>query len=168
MRALWLAFLLFGTSAALAVDCPETRDPDHTYPMTGRHADVWRTFYFCASSENALIDVLYRAGPKMVPSIAEAILDRDMYARRYAISAVGLLRQPEALPVLFQILEDESETDYFRSDALEAIYVIDSGSGQLAAAEILNDPDSPDDLLKRTANEILTEPGRIRTEWKRR
>ena len=161
-----IAILLVVTSAALA-ECPKWAEPDETCPIVGPYEDVWRTFYLEGTSEAHLVGILVHAGSKMVPSIIEAISDRKMFARRYAISALGLLKQPEAISALTRILEDESEKNHFRADALQAIFVIDPGAGQLVATDILNNPDMPDDMLKRAALEIFENPERIPQEWKR-
>lgn len=75
--------------------------------------------------ESQLTIPLKRAGPKILPSVLEAIQDREMPRRRYAISFIGSETYEPALPILQRILEDESEIWYFRADALEAIYLID-------------------------------------------
>ena len=154
-------------SSAAYAECPKWADADENCPLVSPHEDIWREFYFEGTSEPHLVGILVHAGPKMVPSIIEAIGDQKMFARRYAISALGLLKQREALPALRAILNDGSEKDYFRSDALQAIYVIDSGAGQLAASTLLNDPELSDDILKRAALEILEHPERIPQEWQR-
>ncbi len=165
MKSLILSAIFFAVTAN--AECPKWAADDETCPIVGPHEDVWREFYFEGTSEAHLVGILVFAGPKMVPSIIEVIEDRQMFARRYAISALGLLKQREALPALTGILNDESETDYFRSDALQAIYVIDAGAGQIAASELLNNPDQPDDMLKQAAIEVLEHPERIPQEWKR-
>lgn len=147
--------------------CPDWTAADETCPVVGSYGDVWREFYFEGTSEAHLVGILVSAGPKMVPSIIEAIEDRKMYARRYAISALGLLKQPRAISALTGIANDETETDYFRSDALQAIYVIDAETGQKTASELLNDPDLPDGLIKQAAIEVLEHPERIPQVWKR-
>ena len=123
---LLLVLLLSNTAAA---ECPKWADADENCPIASPHEDVWREFYFEGTNEAHLIGILVHAGPQMVPSIVEAIGDRKMFARRYAISALGLLKHRDALPALTSILNDESEEEYFRSDALRAIYVIDPGAG---------------------------------------
>jgi hypothetical protein len=163
---LHLLLVIFLAATANA-ECPKWAEDDETCPIVGPYEDVWREFYFEGTSEPHLIGILVFAGPKMVPSIIEVIEDRQMFARRYAISALGLLKQREALPALTSILNDESESDYFRSDALQAIYVIDAGAGQIAASELVNNPDLPDDMLKQAATEVLEHPERIPQEWKR-
>lgn len=52
-----------------------------------------------------------------------------MKYRRYALSALGYIRDPVALPCLERILKDTSELDYFRGDALQAIYSINPKLG---------------------------------------
>lgn len=65
----------------------------------------------------------------MVPTICEAVKNKDMKRRRYAIGALGYINDRAALPTLEAILSDESEIDYFRGDALHSIYQIDRKRG---------------------------------------
>jgi hypothetical protein len=75
--------------------------------------------------ESQLTIPLERAGPGILPSVLEAVQDKEMPRRRYAIEFIGAEAYEPALPVLQKILEDETEIWYFRADALEAIYLID-------------------------------------------
>jgi HEAT repeat protein len=93
-------------------------------------ADTWRQFYELRDNESALDDPLIRRGKAMIPAICEAIEHKDMKARRYAISALGYIKDPSALPCLERILQDPNEIDYFRGDALLAIYRIDEPLGR--------------------------------------
>lgn len=77
--------------------------------------------------ESQLTVPLKRAGSSILPTVLEAIKKREMPRRRYAIGFIGTERYEPALPVLEDILQDESEIWYFRADALEAIYRIDQG-----------------------------------------
>lgn len=161
---LLLALLLASSANA---ECPKWAADDETCPIVGPYEDVWREFYFEGTSEAHLVGILVFAGPKMVPSIVEVIAERQMYARIYAISALGLLKEPEALRPLTDLLNDETEQEYFRSAALKAIFVIDSGAGQIAASELVNNPELPDSKLRQTANTVLEHPERIPQEWER-
>jgi HEAT repeat protein len=158
--------LLFLSTGAFA-DCPDWAQPDQNCPTPAPFEEVWIAFYWEGTSAPHLSTILVTAGPKIVPSIVEAISDRQMYARRIAISALGLLKQREALPVLVEMLNDESEEGYFRSDALEAIYLIDAGAGKMAASELLSAPESLDNILIKTAMDVLEYPGGILQEDER-
>ena len=158
-----LISLLFISTVAFA-DCPDWAQPDQNCPTPGPHEEVWIAFYWEGASESNLVEILVNAGPEMVPSIVEAIRDRQMYARRIAISALGLLKQRDALPALMDILNDESEQDNVRADALEAIHGIDAGAGQDAASELLSAPESLDNVLIKTAMDVLEYPGGILQE----
>jgi HEAT repeat protein len=98
-------------------------------PGGASHAEVWRKFYTEADHEPTIDDPLIEAGPKMVPAICEAVHHKDMKLRRYAIGALGYIGDPRALPTLEAILNDDSEIDYFRGDALHSIYLIDRARG---------------------------------------
>ncbi|MDH3751260.1 MAG: HEAT repeat domain-containing protein [Gammaproteobacteria bacterium] len=163
MKALFLVAILVAANA----ECPKWAAADEICPIVGPYEEVWREFYFEGTSEAHLVGILVHAGPKIVPSIIEAIAERQMFARIYAITALGLLKQQEALAPLTDLLNDDTENEYFRSAALKAIYVIDSGAGQIAASELVNNPDSPDSQLKQTAVTVLEHPERIPQEWKR-
>ena len=104
-------------------------------PGGASFADAWHRFYDLGDHEPELDDPLIRRGPAMVPAICEAVARKDMKYRRYALSALGYLRDPTAIPSLERILRDEGELDYFRGDALEAIYRIDQPLGERYVAE---------------------------------
>ena len=88
--------------------------------------NVMRDFMYGENRmESQLTIPLERAGSKILPSVLEAIQDREMPRRRYAILFIGAETYEPALPILQRILEDETEIWYFRADALEAIYRID-------------------------------------------
>lgn len=83
--------------------------------------------------------------------VIEDIKDPAMDKRRYAIGFLGNVGAREALPALRNILEDETEKDYFRADALESIFHIDGGEGQALAPRY----SQVDNLLGWVAREIL-------------
>lgn len=89
---------------------------------------VWDRFY-SGDHEPELDDPLISAGPAIIAAIAEAIQHKDMKMRRYAISALGQIGDKRAILPLENILKDKSEIDYFRGDALSAIYRLDQGLG---------------------------------------
>lgn len=86
-------------------------------------------FYEYDGMEGQLMDPLIRAGDKVVPLVIEKVRDKNMPRRRYAIGFLGNGSYRQALPVLQQILQDTTEEDYFRGDALQSIYQIDESLG---------------------------------------
>ncbi len=115
-------------------------------------AKTWKTFYGDAAEESEISAPLLKAGPKMVPAIVEAIAHKDMRHRRYAISALGNLKDKRAVERLTAILKDASEEDYFRGDALVAIYQIDQTLGTQLAKQYAGQGDN----LKTMSDAILT------------
>lgn len=99
-----------------------------------KYNGAWETFYVKADHEPEIDDPLIAKGGPMVPAICEAIRHKDMKRRRYAIGALGYIRDRAALPTLESILADESEIDYFRGDALHSIYLIDRKLGLARAS----------------------------------
>ena len=162
--SLLLAVFLTATANA---QCPKWAADDETCPVVGPYEDVWREFYFEGTGEAHLVGILVHAESKMVPSIIEVMADRRMFARIYAITALGLLKEQDALGALTGLLNDETEKEYFRSAALKAIFVIDSGAGRFAASELVINPDLPDSKLRQTAITVLEHPERIPQEWER-
>jgi hypothetical protein len=100
-------------------------------------AAIWDKFY-AGDHEPELDDPLIGAGKSMTLAICEAIRNRDMKYRRYAIGALGYIADRRALPVLDSLLANQSELEYFRSDALHAIYQIDDSLGTTYAARFSN------------------------------
>ena len=90
-------------------------------------------FFNSNFAEDQLADPLILAGKKVVPRLLEEITKKDMPRRRYAIYALGQIGEPSAIPILESIMNDSSEADYIRCDALEAIALIDRGRGRLLA-----------------------------------
>ena len=104
-------------------------------PGGSAFASAWHEFYELGDHEPELDDPLIRRGPPMVSAICTAVAHTDMKYRRYALSALGYIRDPTALPCLEKILRDPAELGYFRGDALQAIYLIDQPLGERYAAE---------------------------------
>ena len=139
-RGLALATILF-----LAVACRPT-------PEAALHE-----FQQADGPECELERPLVMAGQSVVPAIIEAIADPEMPKRRYAIGALGDIGSSEALDSLQRILQNDAEIDYFRADALEAIYKIDADRGREAARKY----SQRSDFLGKTAAAIVG--GRILT-----
>ena len=100
--------------------------------------------------ESELTIPLERAGSKILPSVLEAIQDKEMPRRRYAIGFTGEKTYEPALPILRKILEDETEIWYFRADALAAISWIDQELAFELSSSYLDGPE----LLGRYARNI--------------
>ena len=78
---------------ALTVHADELpSDSESTTPMPGGFEVVWKKFYFHADGEGSIIPNLMEGGVVMVPAICKAVKDRNMRMRRYAIGALGYLR----------------------------------------------------------------------------
>src|SRR5262249_34357032 len=103
-------------------------------------------------AEDMLMDPLILAGDKVVPLVIEAVKNKEMERRRYAIAFLGNGSYKQAIPVLEEILGDASEKDYVRGDALQSIYQIDDALGLHYAQE---HQDSLDSLGQR-AKDILS------------
>ena len=110
---------------------------------------VWDKFY-AGDHEPDLPKPLIAAGKKMVPDICKAIAHPDMKLRRYAITALGEIRDKAALPALETILKDKKELEYMRGDALYAIHRIDKELGLNYGKEF----GTANDYLKMVAEEI--------------
>ena len=121
-------------------------------------------FYDSAGrGEDQLADPLILTGCGAAGVVIREIQKPDMPLRRYAIWYLGNRRCSEALPALRTILSNESESDYFRADALEAITGIDRGEGARQAARYVKRPDH----LGEVSRQIVAGNGRpfIRTYW---
>jgi hypothetical protein len=102
-------------------------------------------------AEDQLTDPLVLAGPRVRPLVHEAIKDRTFRLRRYAIGYLGCAKYEAARPTFLAIMTDESEKDYFRGDALAALWLIDPTAGPRLAKEY----SGRTDLLGRTARGLL-------------
>jgi HEAT repeat protein len=88
----------------------------------------------------------------MVPILEHEISKREIPRRRYAIGALGILGNKDSIPILEHILQDKSEKEYFRGDALLAIAKIDLSYAQKNASNYLNDMR----IVSTCANKVLT------------
>lgn len=101
-------------------------------------------------AEDMLMDPLILNGKPVVPLVMEALMNKEMDKRRYAICFLGNGKYEEALPLLERIVEDNSEIYYFRADALEAIATI----SPVRAKEIAPKHVKGEELLGEVATEI--------------
>jgi hypothetical protein len=152
-----------GIFVSLLLDSWSCMASEVEYRTGGLRFDkVWHAFYVEGDHEPDIDDPLIAVGSEMTLAICEAIAHPDMKRRRYAIGALGYIRDRQALTVLEKILKDKSEIYYFRGDALHAIYQIDEKMGSQYAEQFANEHE----YLKRLANSIqrkeswLTEPSK--------
>jgi hypothetical protein len=110
-------------------------------------------FYSYDRAEDQLMDPLILAGDKVVPLVIEKVKDKNMSRRRYAIGFLGNGSYREALPVLQGILQDKTEKNYFRGDALQSIYRIDENLGLNLAQQYKNEGS----FVGNIANDLLGE-----------
>ncbi len=99
--------------------------------------------------ESCIIDVLILSGDKTCPMLNKLILDRDIPRRGYAILFLGIRRFGPAIPNLIKIIEDQTEPDYIRGNALISVYQMapvrakalakNYGSGEGRLAQIAGD-----------------------------
>jgi hypothetical protein len=136
------------------------------YEVTPRTAEDAMTAFYAQKNdgvtEDQLTDPLVLAGDQVVPVVVREVARADMPLRRYAITFLGNAQSAEAVPVLRRIVEDSTELDLFRGDALEALWMIRvSGREELARSFA-----GRDDFLGQTAGRLLAgyKPQR-RTYW---
>jgi hypothetical protein len=114
-------------------------------------------FYAGESRPECLItQPLEQQGSSVVPLIIRDLPNKTMSRRRYAIGFLGEGRYPEALPRLERILLDATEIDYFRADALAAIFKIAPTRAQALASQVTLQPQGQDryQLLERTIKAV--------------
>ncbi len=119
------------------------------YPGGTEFTETWNKFY-AGDHEPELDDPLIEAGKEMTLVISEAITNKDMRLRRYAIGALGYIGDKRALPTLEKILKSREEIYYFRGDALHAIYQIDKSLGKEYSNKYANEHE----YLKRLQGDI--------------
>lgn len=121
-------------------------------PLRGPEA-AFRDFASASHrAEIQLTDPLVLAGAGVLPLVHEAIKDKNFRLRRYAIGHLGCARYAAALPTHERILADVTERDYFRADALEAVWLISTERGHYLAQPLL----SAGDVLGRAGRDLVT------------
>jgi hypothetical protein len=103
--------------------------------------------------EEDLTKPLNSAGRNVIPVVIEAIRDHEMPRRRYAIGFLADRKAIEAVPVLLDILADSEEKDYFRGDALQAIFRIDPKRASQLSRAYLDQPGTLGTVARRIAEE---------------
>lgn len=140
-------FLIFLFVLALTSGCNND--------FTNKHStadEVMQDFYDAKDrAEDMLMDPLIVNSDLVKHRVIEEIKNKSMDKRRYAIGYLGNEKIKEALLTLIVILDDESEIDYFRADALESIYQINKKEGLSKAEKYTKKVD----LLGQTAKTIM-------------
>jgi hypothetical protein len=120
------------------------------YPKTTEEK-AFNDFLTTSHKESYIVLPLCSAGEKVVPLVIEKIKNKDLERRRYALTFLGTSDYYQALPVLEKTVEDESEVEIFRGDALESIYLIDESKGLRLAKNYKQ----TNDFLGTISKEIL-------------
>lgn len=126
-----------------------------TYQRIPHSASESLTQFYAAKdlAEDQLMDPLILAGDKVVAPLMIEVRKKDMPQRRYAIRALGNLKNPISMPALHTILDDPTEKDYFRCDALRAISLINLEYGIKAAQSYQANTSS---CLAKASEEVLS------------
>ena len=98
--------------------------------------DVLADFYASKGrAEDMLMDPLILHADRVAPLVIREVERPEMPLRRYAIGFLGQAGVREALPLLHRILTNSQEQDYFRADALAAVYFIEPSEGRRLASD---------------------------------
>lgn len=130
--------------------CHKTRLNDSTQRLSPE--DALRTFYENNGPEDTLMDPLILAGDSVVPLVLKEVRNKNMPRRRYAIGFLGNGSYKESLPSLDAILQDPTEEDYFRGDALQSIYMTDESRGKELAQEYKDSQNYLGEISRRVIN----------------
>jgi hypothetical protein len=104
--------------------------------MTEKKAqEILHEFYTEIGPEVVIGHQLREAGRPIVPYVLREVQKKDMPRREYAILSLGRINDRRALPILENILQDKSESDYIRGDALRAIWHMDRELGKALARD---------------------------------
>lgn len=161
-KILLCVLMLMSSAVVSLLGYPLIEDEKASRPMPGPYRHVWLRFYD-AGSEGAIAPALVAGGRRMVPHICRAVRDSRMYCRRYALLALGHLKDRRSLLTLETIYSDTDEDSLFRGDALEAIFVIDQKLGRFYAKRVLARELPENDYLRATARRIFDTPADLLT-----
>ncbi len=141
-------WIVFGSMAILSIVFMKYllfSKPTAEQVMADFFASEWR-------AEEMNMDPLILNSDIVAPLVIEYVKNKEMELRRYAIGFLGNEKIMDSLPVLRAILADETEKEYFRADALEAIFKIGRQEG-LTLAQLHN---KRADLLGYIARGLLS------------
>ncbi len=105
--------------------------------------DYYTVFMNQSTMEDLMQRPIKEAGYYIGPILTEEISDMGMKNRRYAIAGLGEIKYKPSIPVLKKILNDRSELDYFRTDALETLMIFDSKDSKRIINEFINQVGNP-------------------------
>lgn len=101
-------------------------------------------------------DPLVLGDDDLAPAVRLALEQRERFSREQRSRLVlwlGMRRDRESLALLEQLARDVSDLTVLRSDALQALAVIDSERGRALRAELLADPASSN-LVRRACESL--------------
>jgi HEAT repeat protein len=119
-------------------------------------------FYTRECAEDQNMYPLIIAGKRVIPYLIEEIKNPEMYKRRYAIGALGLIGDTKVIPFLEKLLDDESEICYFRYDALVSIATIDFEYAKKLANKYV---DKKIEMVSELSKELLTDAQRVKKRF---
>jgi hypothetical protein len=88
--------------------------------------EYYKVFLHQSVTEKNIVTPIIEAGSSIGQYLNDYISDTASKYRRYAIDGLGQIKYEPSVPVLKQILFNESEKDYIREDAYAALQKIDS------------------------------------------
>lgn len=107
--------------AALARAIGDLKSPSSLEPLQAA-LDPGATDTDTALANKALAAALGRLGdPKAVPALTGLLRTKDNYTRIEAIQALGVLRAPQAVEPLLQIVSDDGSEPFVNKKAIEAL-----------------------------------------------
>lgn len=108
-------------------------------------------FYQYKGKEETVMDPLILSGGNVVPLVLEKVKNKQMPKRRYAIGFLGNGNYVESLPILKELVSNDSEEALIRGDSLLAIYQIDQSIGREMAIKFKDDSS----FLGKIAKDII-------------
>lgn len=98
------------------------------------------------------MDPLILNGDGVVPLVLENVKNKQMPKRRYAIGFLGNGKYRESLPVLEELVANDTEEAFIRGDSLLALYQIDQRIGREMAQKFKDDSS----FLGKMAKDIIS------------
>ena len=135
-------FLCFIIAISLIGGChlvPGTPEAAFHEFQTTQHKESWIVAPLCA------------AGEMVVPLVTEKIKDKNLDRRIYGIGFLGTTETKIPMDTLEAIVMDETETEGFRSTALESLFLVDETRGRAVALKFIE----RSDYLGKAAKEVL-------------
>jgi hypothetical protein len=105
--------------------------------------DYYTVFLNQSTSEDLLERPIKEAGYHIGAILTKDISNKEMKYRRYAIAALGQIKFKPAIPALNEILNDRTELDYVRADALETLMLFHSKESKRIIKEFKDQVNNP-------------------------